>query len=250
MFFFGAFCIDTASFVDELFVSFAPKEQSHVPAQQQEQPHGFPTSTSAPQQSFPFNAPSGPSSAPFGSAMDGYQQGQGVQDGANSSRKRSYNEGFQEEQENENVPYNRQFKTPRRGRGGGRGDWSGRDNRPVAPGAGPFPQQPAGGFPMMPPAFPGFDQNDPMAAMMAVQSMGIPQMPGMPPMPMPPGVPGQPQPQPDQMPAKSSERCPFYETQGICYLGATCPYQHDVPSKEDGECSACIDFFRKELTRI
>ena len=103
---------------------------------------------------------------------------------------------------------------------------------------------------MMPPAFPGFDQNDPMAAMMALQGMGIPQMPGMPPMPMPPGIPGQPQPQPDQMPAKSSERCPFYETQGICYLGATCPYQHDTPSKEDGECSACIDLLIKELTRM
>lgn len=84
----------------------------------------------------------------------------------------------------------------------------------------------------MPSAFPGFDQNDPMAAMMALQGMGFPQMPGMPPMPMPPRVSGQ-QPQPDQM-GKSSERCPFYETQGICYLGATCPYQHEtVPTKED-----------------
>lgn len=85
----------------------------------------------------------------------------------------------------------------------------------------------------MPSAFPGFDQNDPMAAMMALQGMGFPQMPGMPPMPMPPAVPGQ-QPQPDQM-EKSSERCPFYETQGICYLGATCPYQHDTASKKEDE---------------
>lgn len=85
----------------------------------------------------------------------------------------------------------------------------------------------------MPSGFPGFDQNDPMAAMMALQGMGFPQMPGMPPMPMPPAVPGQ-QPQPDQM-GKSSERCPFYETQGICYLGATCPYQHDVASKKEEE---------------
>lgn len=154
--------------------------------------------------------------------MDAYQQ-----DGANYSRKRSYNEGFQDQEQQEDVPYNRTFKAPRRGRGGGRGDWMGRDNR-QAPGQ--FPQASAGGFPVMPPAFPGFDQNDPMAAMMALQSMGFPQMPGMAPMPMAPGAHGQQQP---QVP-KSSERCPFYETQGICYLGNTCPYQHDT-LREDGE---------------
>jgi hypothetical protein len=92
----------------------------------------------------------------------------------------------------------------------------------------------------MPPAFPGFDQNDPMAAMMALQSMGFPQMPGMPPMPMPPGggAPGQ---QGEQIGAKSTEKCPFYETQGICYLGAACPYQHDIvpgSSRPDGKDAA------------
>lgn len=103
----------------------------------------------------------------------------------------------------------------------------GRDGR-AAPGY--APQQ--SGFPMMPPGFPPFDQNDPMAAMMSLQSMGFPQMPGMPPMPMPP--PGQ---QPGQM-GKSSERCPFYETQGICYLGTGCPYTHGDEAgaaREDGE---------------
>jgi hypothetical protein len=88
------------------------------------------------------------------------------------------------------------------------------------------------GFPPMPPGFPGFDQNDPMAAMMALQSMGFPQMPGLPPMPVP-GQPGA-----DQ--AKSNEPCPFYETNGICYMGAACPYKHGqgpvtVPSGNDGE---------------
>lgn len=86
------------------------------------------------------------------------------------------------------------------------------------------------GFPGMP--LPPFDQNDPMAAMMAFQGMGFPQMPGMPPMP----VPGQPQPG-DQ--AKSNEPCPFYETNGICYMGAACPYRHGensvaVPPKDNG----------------
>ena len=157
--------------------------------------------------------------------MGAYQQ-----DGGNYNRKRSYNEGFQDQEQQEDVPYNRIFKAPRRGRGGGRGDWMGRDNR-QAPGQ--FPPAPAGGFPVMPPAFPGFDQNDPMAAMMALQGMGFPQMPGMPPMPMAPGAPGAPGQQQPQVP-KSSERCPFYETQGICYLGNTCPYQHDTP-REDGE---------------
>lgn len=113
----------------------------------------------------------------------------------------------------------------------------GRDGGRAGP-AGPGQFHPgAAGFPVMPPAFPGFDQNDPMAAMMALQSMGFPQMPGMPPMPMPPPGAGAGQ-QPDKMGPKSSERCPFYETQGICYLGATCPYQHDAmpgSSKEDGE---------------
>jgi hypothetical protein len=111
----------------------------------------------------------------------------------------------------------------------------GRDGR-SAPGQ--FVPPPAGGFPVMPTAFTAFDQNDPMAAMIALQSMGFPQMPGMPPMPIPApgGSTGQPQ---DQMAPKSSERCPFWDTQGICYLGAACPYQHDTPGipKEDGRTS-------------
>lgn len=107
-------------------------------------------------------------------------------------------------------------------------------------GRGPPAQYPpqAQGFPMMPPAFPPFDQNDPMGSMMALQAMGFPQMPGMPPMPMPPGQ------QPDHT-AESGERCPFYENQGICYLGAACPYQHGPEmagaAKDDGKrrCNGC-----------
>ncbi|KAL4898032.1 hypothetical protein BDV59DRAFT_53934 [Aspergillus ambiguus] len=202
----------TVKFVDELFATFALK-QSAVPVPSIEQPQ---PANEVPQQQ-PFNPPSGPSKGPYGSPMGGYPQPQG--DASNFSRKRSYHEGFQADQDQESAPQNRVFKTPRRGRGGGRGDWMGRDGRGAPE---QFPPS-AGGFPVMPPAFPPFDQNDPMAAMMALQGMGFPQMPGMPPMPMPPGGAGQPQ---DQMP-KTSERCPFYETQGICYLGAACPYQHD-----------------------
>lgn len=103
-----------------------------------------------------------------------------------------------------------------------------------------FPPQQPGGFPMMP-GFPPFDPNDPMAAMMAMQGMqgmGFPQMPGMP-MPGMPGPPGQPG--VDQIP-QSNQRCPFYDTQGICYLGNTCPYQHGEGgvSKDDGKRNSFI----------
>ena len=133
------------------------------------------------------------------------------------------------------MPQNRLFKTPRRGRGGGRGDYMGRDGR-FLQGAQQFPQPQPGGFPMMP-GFTPFDQNDPMAAMMAMQQMGFPQMAGMPPIPGMPGAPGQP-----GMGDMSNQRCPFYETQGICYLGAACPYQHgDMEPKTEGKILPCHD---------
>lgn len=87
----------------------------------------------------------------------------------------------------------------------------------------------------MMPGFPQFDPNDPMAAaMMSMQGMpgmGFPQMPGMPMPDMSGGQPGA-----DQIP-KSNQRCPFYDTQGICYLGDTCPYQHGEAgaSNDDGK---------------
>lgn len=96
-----------------------------------------------------------------------------------------------------------------------------------------FPGQ-QGGFPPMMPGFPGFDQNDPMAAAMMMQGMGFPQMPGMP----MPGMPGQP-----GMEHLANQRCPFYDTQGICYLGAACPYKHgDAEGKNDGETSSLCLF--------
>ncbi|KAB8235561.1 hypothetical protein ETB97_006890 [Aspergillus alliaceus] len=223
----------TVPFVDELFTTFAPKQNAppasaHPPSQPQVS-NNIDAPRAGAHQKVPFNPPSGPSRGPYGPPMSNAPQSQ---TGSTSyNRKRSYHEGFQAEQEYEEAPHTRNFKTPRRGRGGGRADWMGRDSR-AAPGQ--FGPPPAGGFPVMPPAFPSFDQNDPMAAMMAIQSMGFPQMPGMPPMPMPAPSGGAGQPQ-EPMAPKSSERCPFWDTQGICYLGATCPYQHDTPgiSKED-----------------
>lgn len=92
-----------------------------------------------------------------------------------------------------------------------------------------------GGFPTMP-GFPPFDPNDPMAAMMAMQGMGFPQMPGMPPMPGMPGGPGQP-----SSAEMANQPCPLYENQGICYLGAACPYKHGDPgSQNDGMCGLLV----------
>ncbi|KAL4874667.1 hypothetical protein BJY04DRAFT_10525 [Aspergillus karnatakaensis] len=210
----------TADFVQELFATFAPKQQ---PAPTQAQ---APQSTAMDAQPNLPNIPTGP--------MNGPCTPQAPFENSTNSRKRTYDDGFSTDQGREDVPHHRNFKNPRRGRGG-RGDWMVRDGHHAAGGPGQFPHPAAGGFPPMPPpTFPGFDQNDPMAAMMALQSMGFPQMPGMPPMPMPPG--GGAGQQPDQMGQKSSERCPFYETQGICYLGDACPYSHDmVPNAKNDE---------------
>jgi hypothetical protein len=63
-----------------------------------------------------------------------------------------------------------------------------------------------------------------------MQGMGFPQMPGMP----MPGMPGQP-----GMEHLANQRCPFYDTQGICYLGTACPYKHgDAGGKNDGKSSS------------
>ncbi|KAL3461592.1 hypothetical protein BJX64DRAFT_260503 [Aspergillus heterothallicus] len=233
----------TSEFVDELFATFATKQappSAPNPADQLQTPQG---AASAPQIPVPSKPPSGPT--------HGSHVPPAYADGLfNNSRKRTYNDGFSGENDREDVIQQRSFKTPRRGRGGGRGDWMGRDGHAAAGPPGQFPHPSAGGFPVMPPAFPGFDQNDPMAAMMALQNMGFPQMPGMPPMPMPPGggAPGQ---QGDQMGVKSTEKCPFYETQGICYLGAACPYQHDTvpgssrPDEYDPKSSNIVSDFQR-----
>ncbi|OOQ90141.1 CCCH zinc finger and RRM domain protein [Penicillium brasilianum] len=188
---------NTQPFVDELFTKFGPQPAAPVAAPQ---PQPIPTPQAHPS----YDAPAGPKT-------DFY------------NRKRTYNEGFQGDEDAGNgVPQNRAFKTPRRGRGGGRGDWPGH-------GAQQYPQGQPGGFPNpMMQGFPPFDPNDPMAAammMQGMQGMGFPQMPGMP-MPGMPGMPGAAgQPGAGQM-GSINQRCPFYDTQGICYLGATCPYQH------------------------
>ncbi|KAF7715523.1 Uncharacterized protein PECH_004726 [Penicillium ucsense] len=189
---------NTTSFVDELFAKFGPQAAPSIPAPQPQ------AQIAQSQAQHDFNAAAGPRSD--------FQ-----------NRKRTYNEGFQSEGDGMNgMSPNRALKTPRRGRGGGRGDWSGHGMQQYPHAQGGYPNQ-------MMPGFPPFDPNDPMAAAMMMQGMGFPQMPGMPGMPgMPsmPGMPGGPG-QPNAGPMGSiNQRCPFYDTQGICYLGAACPYQH------------------------
>lgn len=181
--------------MDELFTKFGPAPAAPVAAPQHQLPAPIPQAYTG------FDAASGPKN-------DSY------------NRKRTYNEGFQGDDDVRNgAPQNRAFKTPRRGRGGSRGDWSGHN-------AQQYPQGQQGGFPNpMMQGFPPFDPNDPMAAammMQGMQGMGFPQMPGMP----MPGMPGMPSAPGQPGAGKTNQRCPFYDTQGICYLGATCPYQH------------------------
>lgn len=217
---------DTQPFVNDLFTQFGPKQAPPAP---KSQPQQQTSATNTPASQPPVNAPSGPRAD--------------ITPG--SGRKRTFNDGFQGEQEQENGAFqNRAMKTPRRGgRGGGRGDFTGGHGHQMNQmypgqqyGQQQYPQQQQQGFPMMS-GFPQFDPNDPMAAMMSMQGMqgmGFSQMPGMP-MPGMPGGPGQPG--AEDIP-KSNQRCPFYDTQGICYLGNTCPYQHGETGANNSDGSS------------
>jgi hypothetical protein len=220
---------DTVQFVDEIFAKYGPKTQPPAPAAAQPAPAQSATVPSA----APFEQPTAYNPAAQAFVPQAPAPAQDPWGNAQNSRKRTFHEGFQQDnQQGDTQRGGRSFKAPRTRRGGvGRGDRMNGRGRDVAPLPNQF-QQGMPGFPPMPPGFPGFDQNDPMAALMALQSMGFPQMPGLPPMPVP-GQPGA-----DQ--AKSNEPCPFYETNGICYMGAACPYKHGqgpvtVPSGNDGE---------------
>ncbi|KAL1963148.1 hypothetical protein VTN77DRAFT_8691 [Rasamsonia byssochlamydoides] len=226
---------NTVPFVDEIFARYAPKVEPPAPApapqqppQAQFQPLVSPAVPAA-QQPLPFNPPLGTSQVP--SYVPNVPAGF---DNSNYSRKRTYQEGFQGEND-QGDSRNRSFKTPRTRRSnGGRGDRNGPS--PGLPNA-QFPQ-PLPGFPGMPQGFPTFNQNDPMAAMLALQSMGFPQMPGLPPLPIPGAAGMSGQQNPSDQSGKSDQPCPFYETNGICYMGAACPYKHGqdpvvVPPKDD-----------------
>lgn len=216
--------------MDEIFATFGPKAPTIPQPPPQPQFQAISPQSLAPpvRQPLPFNPPVAPSQPPaYIPPIVGGPRPQGHFE--NYSRKRPFGEGFHGDQEQPDSSYGRSFKTPRTRRGGGRGDrmmGSGRDGH-VSSGLpnSQFPQ-PLAGFQSMPHGFPNFDQNNPMAAMLALQTVGFPQLPGFPPLPLPPptGPPGQLKQGPQSM--QSNQPCPVYETQGICYLGAACPYQH------------------------
>lgn len=83
--------------------------------------------------------------------------------------------------------------------------------------------------PQMPPGFPTFDPNNPMAAIMAMQAMGFPTMPGFPQMSG----------QQTSIPPGNGIRCRDYDTQGFCAKGSECPFEHGedtivMPGRNEG----------------
>ncbi|KAG9234951.1 hypothetical protein BJ875DRAFT_375332 [Amylocarpus encephaloides] len=160
--------------------------------------------------SAPFAPPTGPSSMP-NYALPG--------PGAppfGGSRKRTYNDrGDGDAQDRGGMMQmgdanGRTYKQPRRGGVGGRG---GHDNFGHGRGGGggynpSFP--PPGQGP--PPQLPPLDPNDPMAFMVAMQTMGIP-------IPPPPGPP-----MPHAQPRRG--RCRDYDQKGFCARGNTCMFEH------------------------
>lgn len=224
---------NTVQFVDEIFATFGPNKVEPTPTLPQPPPQpqfqAIPPQSLAPpvRQPLPFNPPVTPSQPPaYVPPVAAGPRSHGHFDGAHYSRKRPFNEGFHGDHEQTDSSYGRSFKTPRTRRGGGRGDrmmGGGRDGH-VLPNS-QFPQ-PLPGFQSMPPGFPNFDQNNPMTAMLALQNVGFPQLPGFPPLPIPPPT-GPPRHlKQNSQSMQNNQPCPVYETQGICYLGAACPYQH------------------------
>lgn len=229
--------LDTVKFVDEIFEKYNPKPQAapveSVSQSAPDQPMHFAQSMS-PVQTAPFmTVPIGASGSPGRDSFQG-------QPSAFGSRKRSFNDVSQgDEHDSQYRSHDRPYKALR-GRRGGRGERTGGgwDSRRPASGGPSFLANPQGGFPGMPPAppsgFPQFDPSDPMAAMLALQSMGFPQLPGM------PNLSALAQNQNGSPPAKIPQRCNNYDTQGFCVLGSTCPYQHGpeplvTSTKDDGK---------------
>ena len=155
---------------------------------------------------------------------------------SNESRKRSFNDWDQEE--NQSSPIHafqggdRPIKQARRGGRGGFEQRGGRQSQPIAlqHAASPYGQMMAN-LPAMPPGMPPFDPNNPMAAFLAFQqAMGM----------MPPGMQGFADVAAAQNRSnhRSGQRCRIYDTEGFCARGTSCPYEHGndalvVPQNND-----------------
>jgi hypothetical protein len=144
----------------------------------------------------------------------------------NGSRKRAYNErGDVDMQGGREFTsgFGRSFKQPRRGRGGRQDTGNFAKSAAIGP---MFP-----GTQYQPPQFPGapgsgtpvFDPNNPMDALMQLQSMGMP-LP-----PMPDFTSQGPPPQGGQS-GKKRQRCRDYDTKGYCARGNTCMFEHGTDS--------------------
>ncbi|KAH0565436.1 hypothetical protein GP486_001170 [Trichoglossum hirsutum] len=244
----------TTTFVNDIFGTIASK--SYLPSNSA-------SSACSPTTPSIFSPPTGPAATLLASSSNSTNAGPL---GRDQSRKRSYHDREGSEPWDGKDPHygrtssgDRAFKQPRRGNArsgrldgfGNRGARPGPQQLPVLdaamtnlPG---MPQQPSIGFPGMPQPPPGFfDPNDPMAAFIAMQTMGFP----LPAMPFPPAgspsgfVPtgGQQSPILDAVPPvkRIGERCRDYDEKGFCALGSTCPYEHGtnpivVPGDGDGE---------------
>ena len=194
--------------------------------------------------SIPSSAPpTGPSAPSYGNlGMPGAPVGP-----QNASRKRSYNDRGDADAHDRSGPYGdangRAYKHPRRGgnmsRGHHEGFNNGRGGFQGGPSSTGIPQQ---GFPNMlsmpspPPGMPAFDQNNPMAAFLAMQAMGMP-LPGMPPLSQAPSPASRGSPPGAQ---QKKQRCRDYDQKGFCARGNTCMFEHGqdsiyVPAGSNGE---------------
>ena len=150
----------------------------------------------------------------------------------NGSRKRSYQDRGDVQMQDATEYYSnnaRSFKQPRRGRGGRMDDANGFRHGAAAGG------YPAAGVYQVPPTYgaptPGaqqqpfdpniFDSNNPMEAIMRLQSMGVP-LPPLPPFPQ--------QPMGGGSALRRRPRCRDYDTKGYCARGNNCHFEHGTDS--------------------
>ena len=240
------YSIDTATFVDEVFLAIHTK--SYIP--------GYipPVASALPSPGFSvqnpvFNAPTGPSNA-YGS------QGARNSGGPQQSRKRSYNEVHEGRGGYDTFSGrgDRQMKHMRRGdMVSGRGGFQGKmDYQPPVS---------TPGFPSLPPPFPAnmtgidnqplpppLDLNDPMAAMLAMQALGFAGMPPLPQISPPISQGGDSSWSKSNPPMKNkiNARCRDYDTKGYCTRGNACPFNHGdnpimVPGQQDGGTPTSFD---------